>query len=329
MFKKQNLSGYSLLSSIVVFGTTDIQNDIINNAFIKTEVPEDWVLNFAQKREWLNSTNERNLVLNSSDYSLRDDAVREAWKYEQKNVELGGDGITHSWTDSEKRELIETGRVSGYDGHHINDVSTYPELQADPNNITFLTKEEHILAHNGNFRNYTNGEVIDKIDNLGNVHSDGLAMFDIALYSLAIGAVPFTIELLVRAYKNNLSYNDLRNMGINNLKTVVQGTTVMGGALLIDNFFDCIDYISGLFIARGFFRFSQNILNGANIQTALFNTGKSLIFPTFIYMTVTFFHIPGVLIVSLLISGNIIYKFFKIEDKSERYIIEYSKPVFI
>lgn len=329
MLKKQNLSNYSLLSTSIVFGTANIQNDIISNAFIKTEVPEDWALNFAQKREWLNSINESNLDLNSSDYSLRDNAVREAWKYEQKNVELGGDGITHSWTDTEKRELIETGRVSGYDGHHINDVSTYPEMQADPNNITFLTKEEHILAHNGNFNNSTNGEIVDKIHNLGNVHSDGLAMFDIALYSLAIGAIPFTIELLVRVYKNNLSYNDLRTMGITNLKIIGQSTTIMGGALLIDNFFDCIDYISGLFIARGIFRFSQNILNGCNIQTALFNTSKSLMLPTVIYMTVTFFHIPGVIIVSLLISGNIIYKFFKIEDKSERYIIEYSKPVFV
>lgn len=105
MLKKQNLSNYSLLSTTIVFGTANIQNDIINNAFIKTEVPEDWVLNFAQKREWLNTINENNLDIYSSDYSLRDDAVREAWKYEQKNVELGGDGITHSWTDSEKKSL--------------------------------------------------------------------------------------------------------------------------------------------------------------------------------------------------------------------------------
>ena len=32
----------------------------------------------------------------------------------------------------------------------------YPEYQGDPGNIQFLTRAEHLEAHNGNWRNPTN-----------------------------------------------------------------------------------------------------------------------------------------------------------------------------
>lgn len=70
----------------------------------------------------------------------RQAAVRDAWKQEQARVASGKPG-TVNWTAAEKTELLQTGKVSGYQGHHINSVNGHPELARDPNNICFLTGE--------------------------------------------------------------------------------------------------------------------------------------------------------------------------------------------
>jgi hypothetical protein len=47
-------------------------------------------------------------------------AVKEAWKQEADLVRRTGQG-TRQWTQAEMRELLRTGKVSGYEGHHINE----------------------------------------------------------------------------------------------------------------------------------------------------------------------------------------------------------------
>ena len=89
--------------------------------------------------------------------STRSGAVRKAWKIEFDNVQAGGTGVTRDWTDSEITELLTTGKVKGYQGHHMKSVKGYPELAGDPTNIQFLTRSEHLRAHRGNFRNITHG----------------------------------------------------------------------------------------------------------------------------------------------------------------------------
>lgn len=83
-------------------------------------------------------------------------AVRHAWKEEQIRV-ANGEG-TRNWTKEEQKELLETGRVAGYEGHHMKSASLYPEQARNPENIQFLTEEEHLYgAHQGNYHNQTNG----------------------------------------------------------------------------------------------------------------------------------------------------------------------------
>jgi len=67
-----------------------------------------------------------------------------------------------SWTESEKDELIKTGKVKGYHGHHINSVKANPEEAGNPDNIKFVTPEEHLEEHNGNYRNKTEGPLIQR-----------------------------------------------------------------------------------------------------------------------------------------------------------------------
>ncbi len=68
---------------------------------------------------------------------------------------------TRSWTPQERLELINTGRVKGYYGHHMKSVQGYPHLAGDPNNIQFLTYQNHLRAHFGNWRNITHGRFIE------------------------------------------------------------------------------------------------------------------------------------------------------------------------
>ena len=88
--------------------------------------------------------------------SDRKEAVRQAWKNE-KQLCLKNSG-TRDWTQFEQHQLIAINKVPGYDGQHMKSVKQFPEQAKNPQNIQFLSREEHIKgAHNGNTKNSTNG----------------------------------------------------------------------------------------------------------------------------------------------------------------------------
>ena len=88
--------------------------------------------------------------------SERQKAVREAWRIEKEHVALG-EG-TRDWTPEQQQEMMENGKVEGFEGHHMKSVSNYPEHAGNPENIQLLSEKEHFEgAHQGNFRNLTNG----------------------------------------------------------------------------------------------------------------------------------------------------------------------------
>ena len=82
-------------------------------------------------------------------------AVIGAWKKEKEYVSKGSG--TRDWSQKEQKELLSKGSVHGYEGHHMKSVDGHNSRAGDSNNIQFLTREEHLDAHNGNFRNNTNG----------------------------------------------------------------------------------------------------------------------------------------------------------------------------
>ena len=88
--------------------------------------------------------------------NARQNAVRQAWKEEQDRVKEGKG--TRNWSVDEQKELLETGRVKGYEGHHMKSVSEYPKEAGNPQNIQFLSEDEHLNgAHQGSYHNATNG----------------------------------------------------------------------------------------------------------------------------------------------------------------------------
>lgn len=88
-------------------------------------------------------------------------AVDKAWEQEAARVRNGQPG-TVNWTADERRQLHDTGRVSGYQGHHINDVHSNPTMARDPNNIRFEKRSTHFESHQRNWRNSTKGPLIKR-----------------------------------------------------------------------------------------------------------------------------------------------------------------------
>lgn len=88
--------------------------------------------------------------------NVRQSAVRQAWKNEQNRVKHGNG--TRDWSVKEQKELLETGHIKGYEGHHMKSVREYPEEAGNAQNIQFLTEDEHLNgAHQGSYHNATNG----------------------------------------------------------------------------------------------------------------------------------------------------------------------------
>ena len=86
-------------------------------------------------------------------------AILAAWNKEQELVQEGKG--TREWTPKQQQDILEKGKAYDEDGlafqgQHMKSAEMYPEYQGDPGNIQFLTRAEHLEAHNGNWRNSTN-----------------------------------------------------------------------------------------------------------------------------------------------------------------------------
>jgi hypothetical protein len=93
---------------------------------------------------------------------VRDAAVAAAWKQEADLVRRTGQG-TRNWTAKQMQQLLDTGKVRGYVGHHINSVNDSPLFAGLPENIQFLTFRQHYRIHNnGRYRIPVYGEMLSR-----------------------------------------------------------------------------------------------------------------------------------------------------------------------
>lgn len=86
-------------------------------------------------------------------------AIAQAWEKEKKRVSEGYG--TRDWTPEQQKNILECGKAyddsgKAFEGQHMRSAEMHPECQGDPNNIQFLTREEHLDAHDGNWKNPTN-----------------------------------------------------------------------------------------------------------------------------------------------------------------------------
>lgn len=91
----------------------------------------------------------------------RNKAIRLAWEREQELVSEGKG--TRDWSQEQQKDILNPEKGKTYDengrafeGQHMKSAAEYPEYQGDPNNIQFLTREEHLEAHKGSWQNPTN-----------------------------------------------------------------------------------------------------------------------------------------------------------------------------
>lgn len=91
----------------------------------------------------------------------RNKAIRLAWEREQELVAEGKG--TRDWSPEQQKDILDPEKGKAYDengrafeGQHMKSAAEYPEYQGDPNNIQFLTREEHLEAHKGSWQNPTN-----------------------------------------------------------------------------------------------------------------------------------------------------------------------------
>ena len=144
----------------------------------------------------------------------RGDGVNLAWKYEQADIEMGGNGSA-KWNQRQKQEIRDTGKVRGAEGHHQQNVSDHPTEQGNPNNIKFYkSRKEHLeKGHDGDFRNESNAKMIDKDKMLRNTNHKRIIKTELSGLGIAvsIGAtVGFTIGFSVSLAQNGISPESLK-----------------------------------------------------------------------------------------------------------------------
>ena len=71
----------------------------------------------------------------------RQRAVMGAWARERQRLRDGEDG-SRAWTGGERQQLLNGGRVPGYDGYYVASADQYPELADSPSNIHFMRQSE-------------------------------------------------------------------------------------------------------------------------------------------------------------------------------------------
>ena len=91
----------------------------------------------------------------------RNKAIRLAWEREQGLVSEGRG--TRDWTEEQQKDILDPDKGKAYDdngrafeGQHMKSAAEFPEYQGDPDNIQFLTRDEHLDAHKGSWKNPTN-----------------------------------------------------------------------------------------------------------------------------------------------------------------------------
>ena len=103
------------------------------------------------------------LAIDPNFKGYRNNGVSLAWEYEKADILMGGTG-SENFTPEQRAEILERGRVRGFEGHHIKNVANNKVHQANPDNIKFYgSREDHVeIGHNGDVNNPSDGEFIDR-----------------------------------------------------------------------------------------------------------------------------------------------------------------------
>lgn len=164
--------------------------------------------------------------------SLRDKGIELAWKYEKAELDMGGSGM-RDWSPAQRQEILDNTSVRNFHGHHINSAAAHPEQQANPDNIRFLEQHkdgsgvrEHLDAHNGNYRNATEGDLLDRNNRLIDTNKSRVLKNELAGIGTAVAiglGIGFTIGFVVTLAQSGVSPESARYAAVAGAKAGVLG----------------------------------------------------------------------------------------------------------
>lgn len=233
--------------------------------------------------------------------------VKLAWEYEKLDFKLGGKG-SESWMSGYKDEILQTGKVSGAEGHHAQNVADHPMEQSNPNNIKFYkNKEDHLnYGHGGDFHNESDMPMIDRPKMVKNTKDKTIAKNELKGVGIAaiIGmGTSVTMSYIIELSKNGISYESIKEAtkvaAVNGLIGAGLGA---GSYLLYRGIEIAVDYAirklaiqlseralkgvkggipGGILIAgTSVYGYMQLRKEGYSIQDSLIETGKQSAYPT-------------------------------------------------
>jgi hypothetical protein len=214
------------IQSANTFGTINTTNSF-NNQF-------DGIYKDLNKlrQEYQQQVNELLASGNTPKDTLRGKGVELAWKYENGELKMGGDG-TRDWTQDQRQEIFERGKVRSFVGHHINSVADNPSQQANPDNVEFLEEHrkgdgvrEHFEKHGRNWQNQTEGDLIDRNDRLEKANDKRVFKNELAGIGAAVAiglGIGFTLGFVVTLAQSGISTEGLKNAAIVGAKSGIEG----------------------------------------------------------------------------------------------------------
>lgn len=149
------------------------------------------------------------------DYTFgRGIGVKLAWEYEKLDFQLGGKG-SEKWMSKYKDEIIKTGKVSGAEGHHAQNVANHPIEQSNPNNIKFYqNREDHLnQGHGGDFHNESDMQMIDrrkKVTDTKNNTIKNNELMGVGIAALIGLGTAASMTLIIELSKNGISFKSLK-----------------------------------------------------------------------------------------------------------------------
>ncbi len=178
---------------------------------------------FNQKYNHINMLSERGvmrtqqrLMSNPNYRGGRGIGVKNAWRYEQFDMEMGGSGSGGSWMFTKKDEIVTTGKAKGAEGHHAQNVADHPLEQSNPDNIIFFKdRKDHLQkGHGGDFHNESDMPMIDRKRMVRNTNTKRIIKNEIKGVGIAaiIGfGTTATMSYIIELSKNGISYETFKN----------------------------------------------------------------------------------------------------------------------
>lgn len=196
---------------VVTIATDSVFNEIARPLW---QQYQGIITELGEERASLQARITEKLAVDPGYKGFRDEGVNLAWAYDRADLRMGGQG-SREYTAAQKNELLETGEIKGLEGHHINDVSNHLSEQANPDNIRFLTRDDHYVAHGNAWQNKTQGDMIDREKMLRRTQTKRIFKNEVrgAGITAVIGfGVGFTISAIMELSEKGISQVNARDL---------------------------------------------------------------------------------------------------------------------